>query len=267
MGYTAHELAKISGVSVRTLHYYEELGLLQPKRRPNGYRDYGPHEVRALQQILLYRQADMPLADIRTVLNQPAQAQSAALRAQLGRLRKQRQRLDGLIASVERLIQETDAHTNQEGATPMDNHTDTQRFEALKQQAIRENEAAYGTEARERYGDEAVDATNQQVANMSQKDWDEAQAQEKRIGELLAQLAASDNPTASTCSELGRELCTVHRAWLLHYWTPAMYTPEAHRGLARGYTLDPRFVQYYEKYAPNGAALLRDAIEAWADKP
>ena len=57
MGYTAHELAKLSGVSVRTLHYYEEQGLLRPQRRPNGYRDYGPDDVRRLQQVLLYRRA------------------------------------------------------------------------------------------------------------------------------------------------------------------------------------------------------------------
>ena len=53
MGYTAHELAEVSGVSVRTLHWYEEQGLLSPARRSNGYRDYGPDDVRRLQQILL----------------------------------------------------------------------------------------------------------------------------------------------------------------------------------------------------------------------
>lgn len=94
----------------------------------------------------------------------------------------------------------------------MNAHIDERRFEALKQQAIQENEATYGTEARSRYGNEAVDATNRQVASMSQQDWSEAQTQEARIGELLAQLAASDDPTAGTRPELSRELYAIHRA-------------------------------------------------------
>ena len=189
MGYTAHELAKLSGVSVRTLHYYEEQGLLRPQRRPNGYRDYGPDDVRRLQQVLLYRRASMPLAAIRSVLDQPAAVQADALREQLDHLREQQRQLGDLIVSVERLIDETRADldsskpatpaSQRSGAgrnTAMDTSpsTDAARFEALKQQAVKENEAAYGAEARKRYGDTAVDTANRQGAAMTQDQWDTA---------------------------------------------------------------------------------------------
>lgn len=281
MGYTAHELAKLSGVSVRTLHYYEEQGLLRPQRRPNGYRDYGPDDVRRLQQVLLYRRASMPLAAIRSVLDQPAAVQADALREQLDHLREQQRQLGDLIVSVERLIDETRAdldsskpatpasqRSGAERNTAMDTSpsTDAARFEALKQQAIKENEAAYGAEARKRYGDTAVDTANRQVAAMTQDQWGTAQQQSERIGELIAAVAAAPDPAQAVRSELGRELCETHRAWLLNYWSAAMYSPEAHRGLAQGYVDDPRFTAYYEAYAPGGAAILRDAVDAWVDE-
>lgn len=265
MGYTAHELAELSGVSVRTLHYYEEQGLLHPQRRNNGYRDYDTASVRRLQQILLYRRANMPLATIRSILDQPASAQIDALRTQLDHLYAQHSQLGALITSVEQLIRETEhPEPDHEGGPSMENSIkDSQRFEALKQQAIQENEATYGAEARSRYGNEAVDASNRQVAAMSSQQWDNAQQQANRIGELIAQLAAYPDRVEAIHSDVARELCKLHRAWLMNYWTPAMYTPDAHSALAQGYVDDPRFCAYYEAYAPGGAAILRDAINAW----
>lgn len=263
MGYTAHELARVSGVSVRTLHYYEEQGLLHPQRRDNGYRDYNTTDVQRLQQILLYRRASMPLAAIQGILDQPPAVQAQALREQLDHLRAQYSQLAALITSVEQLIHETEHSAPLQERTSMSSH-DAQRFEALKQQAIHENESTYGAEARQHYGDDAVNAVNQEVEAMSQDQWAQAQQQAKRIGELIARLATAPNPAEAVRLETGRELFELHRAWLMNYWTDAMYTPSAHCDLAQGYVDDPRFRAYYDAYAPNGAIVLRDAIHAWA---
>ena len=142
---------------------------------------------------------------------------------------------------------------------------DTARFAALKQQAIRENEQTYGAEARARYGDDAVDASNEMVAAMTQEQWDDAQALAEKIARSLADIAASTTPEEQILGPAGHELCALHRAWLMHYWKPAMYSPAAHRGLAQMYVADERFSATYEAMAPNGAALLRDAIETWVD--
>lgn len=292
MGYTAHELAAVSGVSVRTLHYYEEQGLLRPARRANGYRDYGPNDVRRLQQILLFRRADMPLAQIGRVLDAPASEQAAALREQLERLRGQHRQLGALIATVERMVaevedgegageeggaEEKDTASNtptisEKGASmgertardKQQEQRDSERFAALKQQAIAENERTYGAEARRRYGSDVVDASNAKVAGMDQRAWDEAQTQARRIGGLIAQIAASPDPAGTVDDEPGRELCELHRGWLEHYWPDGLYTPEAHRGLAETYVADERFAAYYDAFAPGGAQLLHDAIVRWS---
>lgn len=288
MGYTAHELAAVSGVSVRTLHYYEEQGLLRPARRANGYRDYGPNDVRRLQQILLFRRADMTLAQIGRVLDAPASEQASALRGQLERLRGQHRQLGALIATVERMVAEVEdgegaeekgtasnAPTIRQKGASMGERTarnkqqeqrDRKRFAALKQQAIAENERTYGTEAREHYGSDVVDASNAKVAGMDQRAWDEAQTQAQRIGELIAQIAANPDPAGAVDDELGRELCELHRSWLEHYWPDGLYTPEAHRGLAETYVADERFAAYYDAFAPGGAQLLHDAIVRWSEE-
>ena len=103
-GYTVHELAALSGCTVRTLHHYDELGLVRAGRAANGYRRYGPAEVDRLQQVLLYREAEMPLADIKRLLDDPAFDARDALAGHLRELHARKERLDGLIASVEKTL-------------------------------------------------------------------------------------------------------------------------------------------------------------------
>ena len=112
-GYTVHELAALSGCTVRTLHHYDELGLVRAGRAANGYRRYGPAEVDRLQQVLLYREAEMPLADIKRLLDDPAFDARDALAGHLRELHARKERLDGLIASVEKTL------ASMEGDGPM----------------------------------------------------------------------------------------------------------------------------------------------------
>ena len=82
MSYTVKQLSKLAGVSVRTLHYYDEIGLLKPDSiRPNGYREYGNEAVLKLQQILFYRELDLSLEDIKAMVNRPDFDAVAALEA------------------------------------------------------------------------------------------------------------------------------------------------------------------------------------------
>ena len=143
---------------------------------------------------------------------------------------------------------------------------DVKRFEAFKQKAVEENEQAYGREVRERYGDDVVDAANAQFMGLTGAQLEEAEALQARIGELLAAISAAKVPEEEILGDAGRELCGLHRDWLLHFWTRAMYSPAAHRGLAQMYVADERFATYYEAMAPDGAAILRDAVETWAER-
>lgn len=245
--YTVHELAALSGVTVRTLHHYDEVGLLQPQRALNGYRQYGPAEVDRLQQILLYREAEVPLADIKRMLDEPAFDAHKALVDHVRTLRSRRDRLDGLIASVEKTL------ACLEGDKAMD---DKEKFEAFKRRLVDENERQYGAEVRKRWGDEAAEASNAKVMGMSQSDYEDAQALEARMREALVAGMATKDPAG----EEAQQAADLHRQWLCRFWGDEAYSKDAHVGLAESYVADERFKAYYEAIAPGATEFLRDAI-------
>lgn len=249
-GYRINELAELAGVSVRTLHHYDRIGLLRPLRKANGYRVYQGSDVARLQQVLLFRACGMALTDIGRVLDDPSFDETEALKEQLARLRDQRDNLDRIIATVERTL------AAQEKGTHM---SDKDRFAGLKAKAIADNERRYGAEVRRRFGDEAVDAANDVLRSMDEKTWNDMGALEERIKELLR--AAMD--TGDHTGPVARELVSAHARWLQLHWGAGTYTPEAHRGLADGYLADERFVAYYDGACGTGATqFLRDAIHA-----
>lgn len=126
--YTVKELSRLTGLTPRTLRYYDAIGLLSPARnRDNDYRLYGGAEVDRLQEILLYREMGLPLEEIGRILDAPDHDRAGALRGHLERLLAQRRRVEELIQSV-RCTLET-----MEGDAIMQ---DKEKFEALKRQAV-----------------------------------------------------------------------------------------------------------------------------------
>lgn len=248
--YTVRQLAELSGVSVRTLHHYDDVGLVRPMRAANNYRRYGPAEVARLQQVLLYREAGMSLPSIKSLLDDPSFDARDALKGHLADLRSQRERIDGLIASV----QETLASLEREEG--MD---DEKRFQAFKRNLVEENERRYGKEARRRYGDEAVDAGNARLFGMSKGQWERTQAIEQAMAEaLIAGMAAGD-----PAGEDALRAADLHRRWLCAFWKEGAYSKDAHRGLAQLYRCDERFKEHYEAMAPGATEFLCAAIEAY----
>lgn len=161
MEYTVQTLAKLAGVSPRTLRWYDHIGLLAPGRRgENGYRLYGPEEVDRLQQVLFYRALGVELGEIKALLDDPAFDETAALQSHLLALQGEQKRLAALIRTVEATL------AAKERRTPM---KDEQKFEGLKAQLVAENEKTHGKEARTRYGDAPVDAANARLLNMSEE--------------------------------------------------------------------------------------------------
>ena len=150
MEYSIQALSRLSGVTTRTLRWYDEIGLLKPSRvAESGYRYYGPAEVDRLQDILYYRALGVELARIKRCLDDPSFDRLAALRSHLTALEAERARLEGLIRSVRQTI------GAEERKEIMD---DKQKFEAFKQRVVDWHQETYGAEARGRYGDAEVDA-------------------------------------------------------------------------------------------------------------
>ncbi|MHC1787740.1 MAG: MerR family transcriptional regulator [Christensenellales bacterium] len=251
MAYTIKGLAGLAGLSTRTLRYYEQQGLLAPKRdSSNGYRLYGPYEVDRLQQILFLRELGLPLEDIRVSLEKGEEDRLAALQGHRAALLARREDLDRLITTLEKTIQAM------EGEITL---TDKEKFEGFKRKLVEDNEARYGAEIRREYGEETIDRANARLLAMDEKEHADIEKLTLALSGALKAAVASGDPAG----ELAREACRLHKAWLCHYWDS--YTGEAHRGLTQMYVDDPRFTAYYEAIAPGCAAFLRDAVDRWLE--
>ena len=181
--YTVGELAALSGVSARTLRFYEETGLLVPQRDlHNGYRRYGAADIDRLQEILLLRRLGVAVRDIAPLLSTTNAERQNALDHHLAGLREERARLDALITTVEHTLAEM------RGDATM---SDAEKFEGLKRKTVEDNERRYGAEARERYGDRAVDESNRKMLNMSEKDYAAWQELEVKIREMLEEVVCT----------------------------------------------------------------------------
>lgn len=251
MEYTVNELAVLSGVTARTLHHYDQIGLLCPVRRENGYRVYGEKEVDLLQQILFYRELGVPLKKIKELVNAAEFDAMKALEEQLEALRQKRSQLDKLIENVQKTI------CAWKGEAVM---SDEEKFEGLKRQMIEENERKYGGEIRTKYGEEMVEQANAKFQCMSRNNWDRTKELEEQIRTLLKQAFEEGNPD----SETAQKACELHRQWLCMLWPEGTYSKEAHLALANGYVEDERFTAYYDSLGKGCTAFFRDAIAIFA---
>ncbi len=242
----------MSGVSTCTLRYYDQIGLLCPKRVSNGYRIYGKEEVDLLQQILFYRELGVSLEEIGHILKDPKYDKSRALEGHLSELLLRKNQIDMLINNVLKTI------SSLKGETIM---SDNEKFEGFKKKMIDDNEEAYGKEVREKYGDDVVNASNAKIKGMTKEQLD--RVEELRIEcENLIKLAFEKGDPAS---DEAQKACDLHRQWLCFFWNDGMYSKERHKGLAEMYVADERFTAYYDKIAPGCTKFLRDAINIYCE--
>lgn len=251
MPYTAGQLARLAGVTPRTLRWYEAAGLLAPPRGENGYRQYGEAETARLQQILFFREAGLELADIGRILNEPAFDAAEALQRHLQGLYHRKSALDALIATAEKTLE------HMKGNIAM---TDEERFEGFKKQLVENNEQQYGTEVRSRWGSEAADAANAKMMKMTPEEY---AAFEQLTETLNTALAEAVQAGAGPTGPQGQAVAALHKQWLCHTWPK--YNAQAHKNLAQMYVDDERFAAYYNNLAPGAALFLRDAVAAMVD--
>lgn len=233
-------------MSPRTLRYYDEIGLLKPAgTTESGYRLYGDAQVDMLQQILFYRELGMPLDSIKAIVTAPSFDRAAALRQHRAALLQRRAQLDLLIANVDKTI------ATIEGRGTM---SDKEKFEGFKRQLIEENEAKYGKEVRERWGDDAVEKSNARVMSMTPEQYEQSTRLAAEVQSTLGAAFATGDPAG----DLAQKAADLHRQWLSIWWDG--YSKEAHAGLAQMYVEDERFRAYYDQGQPGKAEFFRDAI-------
>lgn len=250
MEYTVKKLAELAGVSSRTLRYYDEIGLLKPERiNSSGYRIYGQPQVNQLQLILFYRELEVDLETILSIMTGATFKEETILKQHRQQLLNKRARLDHLILSVDQTLESI------EGGKKMSNE---EKFQAFKEKKIEENETLYGNEIRQKYGEDVIDSSNLKLRGLSETDHETMQKLEQKVFELLKQGVQSGNPSG----EVASELVEVHKQWLMYSWQT--YSAEAHKGLANLYLADERFTSYYEQNIAGGSQFLRDSIHTHA---
>ncbi|MEE6726535.1 MerR family transcriptional regulator [Pediococcus acidilactici] len=239
--YSIQDLAKLAGISSRTLRYYDQIGLLVPARRPNaGTRWYTKAQVNELQRILFFKTLDVPLATIRTIMAQPLATQIVALESQ-----RQLQDLDLAITSSIKMLR---------GVGKM---SDSEKFSSLKAQRLAENESQFGQEIRQKYGEKAVEVANQHYLALSETQLHRADALEKELGTLLREALTQDSEATRTA------IFTTHQEWL-KIMVGKRYSPAYHQSLAQMYQADERFQKHYDELADQAGAgqLLSEVISA-----
>ena len=243
--FTVKQLSKLAGVTPRTLHHYDEIGLLKPSRvGDNGYRYYGEDAVLRLQQILYYRELGIPLEDIKKIMGRRDFDILGALHSHKDALKKQVTRLNNLIRTVDNTIDYL------KGNKEMSNK---QLFEAFSD----EQQAEYEKEIMEKYDPATVKAAS--------KKWKEYTAEDKkRMGEeadalyrdlLLAIPKGAASAEAQSCVERWRR-------FIEYFWIP---NDEQLAGLADLYNEDPRFKANFDKIDIRLAGFLREAIDIYVE--
>lgn len=242
---TVGEVATLAGVTVRTLHHYDDIGLVSPSgRSPAGYRLYDDDDLERLQTVLFYRELGFALDDIRAVMTAAEFDRGRALREQRDLLHAEAQRLDRLIAAVEDAIT---AH--EQGATM----SDEAKFEVFG-----ESHRAWQQEAEQRWGDtDAWAQSRRRTAAFTRADWQAVKAESERIMQHIAEVYRS----GAACDDVAAmDAVEAHRRQITERFYDC--SPAQHADIAELYVQDPRFSATYEAIEPGLAVWVRDAVRA-----
>lgn len=246
MGYTVGTVARLARVTVRTLHHYDELGLLRPSERlESGYRSYSAADLERLQRILCYRQLGFPLDSVKTLLNEPGVDAIESLRRQRTLLLARIDELRRMVATVEKIMEARKMGINLEPDEMLEVFGDT-------------DPTAHQPEAEERWGEtEAWAESQRRVSRYRKDDWQRLRADyDALMREAAAALAAGIPADSARAMDLAER----HRAYLARWFYDCDYP--MHRGLGELYVNDPRFAANFDKIALGLAVYFRDAINA-----
>lgn len=247
MSYTVKQLARSAGVTVRTLHYYDEIGLLKPSFiKENGYRYYEERDAIRLQQILFFRELDFALEDIVQIINAPGYQMLKALADQKKLLEMKRSRLDDLLETIQKTmikLKEGESMSNEE------------RFAAFANDQVEQ----YKDEVKARWGEtEAYKQWAERSKHWTKADLQRINEEGQAIILALAQGMEKGIAHAEVQTQIER---------YFHYMNQFFDCPyQMYRGFGKMYVDDARFAKNFNKVAPHLAEFMRDAIAYYCDQ-
>lgn len=246
MAMRVKEVAELVGVSVRTLHYYDEIGLLTPdSTTESGYRLYSDDNLDTLQQILFFRELGFSLKEIKRILGSPSFNRQEALIMHRKMLRKKRDQLDKMLGTIDKTIKHL------KGELEMANEEKFRGFDF--------SHNPYEEEARKIWGDKAVDDSNTKIACMSE---DKQRALVEEMESIYRRLATlRHGPPESD------EAQAAIKAWYdLLNANFSTYSPETFKTLGQMYVDDERFTESIDRFGKGLAVFMRNAMAVFADK-
>ncbi|MGS2760766.1 MerR family transcriptional regulator [Sinomicrobium sp. M5D2P9] len=246
--HSVKKLAKIAGVSVRTLHYYDHIGLLKPLvRTAAGYREYGEKDLLRLQQILFYRELGFPLKDIKELLDDPEFDILKTLEDHRKRLVAEKKRIHTMMSTLQQTITNL---KNKKMIKPED----------LYKGLPREQAGIWRKEAMEKWPGQ-VEHAEKQLLKMDKESFQALQDGFKANTEKLLQLSDRNPAEAEVQSEIRR-----HYGYIMRFWgSPKATKAEAYKGLGDLYVQDNRYTKVNGKPNPCFAEFLQKAIHHFAD--
>jgi MerR family transcriptional regulator, thiopeptide resistance regulator len=241
--FTVKQLSKLAGVTPRTLHHYDAIGLLKPSRvGNNGYRYYGEESLLQLQQILFYRELDIPLEDIKKIMAQSRFDVLKALESHKVALKKRMDRIERLLQTVDNTI------------------NDLKGKKKMNPKGLFEG---FSDEEQEKLADEAAQRWDAETVRTSNKKWKSYSDAEKK--KILAEGNALYSDLAAVMSKgaASKDVQAIVTRWHKHmqyFWSP---NDDQLLGLADLYNDDPRFKANFEKFHPGLAQFTREAVKVY----
>jgi DNA-binding transcriptional MerR regulator len=249
MAYTVNKLAKLSGVSVRTLHFYDEIGLLKPQYYgDNNYRYYGENELLMLQQILFFRQLGLQLSDIRKIVSSPDFDKLKTLESHRSTLEKNLDQTKQLIETIDQTI------SHLRGVKPMKLENIFNGFDAEKQMIYENFLVDSGVSKNDLHN------VRDKIKNWSTEQWLENKAGMDKIhAELVEGITHELSPSSAEVQNIIQR----HYQMTCMFWTP---TRETYIGLSQLYASHPNFVKFYNDMHPKLLEFLMSAMKTYAEK-
>lgn len=249
MRFWIRDVMELTGISRRALHYYDEMGLLHPKREENGYRYYEEVDLERLQQILFFKELDFPLKEIRNILDDPAFCKEDALLKHRNLLLMEKNRLVTLIQTIDLTLEQ------KKGGKTMSKSN----FSGFSMEEIEAVKKQYAEEAREKYG-KTYEESERRTAKYSKGEWNRV----KEEGDAIYQLFIDAMPLGSE----SKEARTAAKRWQ-EYLTARFYTctDEILKGLGELYVADERFRQNIDRHRPGLACFMKESIDKFLQDP
>ncbi len=252
--YSVKQLSKLAGVSIRTLHHYDKIGLLKPAfRSESKYRYYGREELFRLQQILFYKELGFPLKEIMEIMSDPAFNLVKALEFHKKELQKKADRTQRLLTTVDKTIAELNNLSRIRFGNKKIMMTEKEIYAGFSEKEIK----SMKKEVAERWGEKEIKSVEDRIQKLGAEGWEDHKKKGEEINRLLADLM-----DCSPSDVRVQKTIALHHRHLNFYYE---VSKERYLGLAKMYVEDERFYSFYDKYRKDLAAFIHGAVVVYCN--